>query len=102
MSFPRWCRTGSTLFLFIMIVLIGGDAFGACTASPSRLCLSNGRFQVDVAWQDFSGGTGVGKAIPLTADTGYFWFFNDTNVELIVKVLDARVLNGKFWVFYGA
>ena len=102
MPFPRWCRTGSTLFLFIMIALIGGDALGACTASPSRLCLSNGRFQVDVAWQDFSGGTGVGKAIPLTADTGYFWFFNDTNVELIVKVLDARVLNGKFWVFYGA
>src|SRR5207253_6196758 len=46
--------------------------------------------------------TGVGTAVPLTADTGYFWFFGASNVELIVKVLDARPLNGKFWVFFGA
>ncbi len=38
----------------------------------------------------------------LTPDTGYFWFFTDNNVELIVKVLDARAFNGSFWVFYGA
>jgi hypothetical protein len=38
----------------------------------------------------------------LTADTGYFWFFRDTNVEVVLKVLDGRPLNGKFWVFYGA
>ena len=31
-----------------------------------------------------------------------FWFFDPTNVELVVKVIDARTLNGKFWVFYGA
>ena len=38
----------------------------------------------------------------MTSDTGYFWFFQSSNVELVVKVLDARGLNGKFWVFYGA
>ena len=38
----------------------------------------------------------------LTGDTGYFWFFSDANIELILKVLDGRALNGHFWVFYGA
>jgi hypothetical protein len=40
--------------------------------------------------------------VPLTADTGYFWFFSSENVEAVVKVLDGRGLNGAFWVFYGA
>ena len=41
-----------------------------------------------------------GRAV--TDDTGYFWFFNSTNVELVIKVLDGRAVNGHFWVFYGA
>jgi hypothetical protein len=38
----------------------------------------------------------------MTNDTGYFWFFGSSNVELVIKVLDGRPVNGKFWVFYGA
>jgi nitrogen regulatory protein PII-like uncharacterized protein len=38
----------------------------------------------------------------MTGDTGYFWFFNSANVELVVKVLDGRGVNGHYWVFYGA
>ena len=37
----------------------------------------------------------------LTADTGYFWFFSDSNVEMVLKVLDACSLNERFWVFAG-
>ena len=33
---------------------------------------------------------------------GYFWFFSSNNVELVIKVLDGRAVNNKFWVFYGA
>ena len=40
--------------------------------------------------------------MPLTTDTGYFWFFSSNNVELVVKVVDGRAVNGHFWVFYGA
>lgn len=40
--------------------------------------------------------------MPLTGDTGYFWFFNPANVEVVLKVLDGRALNDRFWVFYGA
>src|SRR5262249_4094140 len=77
-------------------------ATGACVAGPDRLCLQGNRFAVTAAWKDFSGHTGTGTAVPLTADTGTFWFFSPTNVEVVIKVLDGRGLNGKFWVFYGA
>lgn len=40
--------------------------------------------------------------VPVSDDTGYFWFFSSTSVEVMLKVLDGRAVNGKFWVFYGA
>jgi hypothetical protein len=73
---------------------------GPCAAGPGDLCLG-GRFRVDVSWQT-SAGAGTGTAVPLTGDTGYFWFFGPANVELVVKVLDGRSVNNHFWVFYGA
>jgi ELWxxDGT repeat protein len=73
-----------------------------CVPGDTRLCLTGGRFQVEIAWQDFAGHIGMGHTIPLTTDTGAFWFFDPANVEVIVKVLDARSLNDAFWVFYGA
>jgi photosystem II stability/assembly factor-like uncharacterized protein len=79
------------------------EAATACVPGQTALCLSGGRFRVEVAWRAIKLGTsGSGQAVSLTADTGYFWFFQSTNVELIVKVLDARAFSGKFWVFYGA
>ena len=74
-----------------------------CAANATTLCLNAGRFQVRVSWRVPSQGTsGVGTAVPLTSDTGYFWFFSSNNVELMIKALDGRVVNNKFWVFYGA
>jgi hypothetical protein len=73
-----------------------------CTPGPTALCLNGGRFQVSVAWKDFAGRTGVGQAVPLTGDAGYFWFFSPANVELVLKVLDGRPLNDHFWVFSGS
>jgi len=77
-------------------------ATGSCASSTTALCLNGGRFKVEVAWKDFSGNSGVGQAVPLTADTGYFWFFGLENVELVIKVLDGTSLNQHWWVFYGA
>src|SRR6266567_4186051 len=73
-----------------------------CAPSATRLCLNGGRFAADVTWRDFQGNTGSGHPISLTGDTGYFWFFSSTNVELVVKVLDGRGINSSYWVFYGA
>ncbi|MEA2559294.1 MAG: hypothetical protein QOH06_798 [Acidobacteriota bacterium] len=70
-----------------------------CEPGPAKLCLQGGRFQVEVAWTDFEGNNGVGQTLPLTNETGGFWFFDSGNVELVAKVLDGRGSNGKFWVF---
>ena len=93
----------------------GGDGFvtrfpaglsaasSACVSNANTLCLSGGRYAVRVAWNVPSQQrSGLGTAVPLGAGTGYFWFFEDTNVELVVKVLDGRAINGHTWVFYGA
>ncbi|MEO8190845.1 MAG: PKD domain-containing protein [Acidobacteriota bacterium] len=81
----------------------GFDAEAPCVATATSLCLNGGRFRVSVAWQVPSqGSSGAGVAIPLTSDTGYFWFFSANNVELVVKVVDGRAFNGRFWVFSGA
>jgi len=73
-----------------------------CAASATSLCLSNSRIRVEVTWRDFAGHTGVGHAVALSGDTGYFWFSSAANVEVVTKVLDARGVNGQYWFFYGA
>lgn len=73
---------------------------GTCTPGATDLCLSGGRFRVSVAWATVSGSNGPGMAVPLTGDSGYFWFFNAANIEIVVKVLDAcTIAPGRFWVF---
>ncbi len=72
-----------------------------CTAGSTMLCLNSGRFAVTVTWRT-SSSSGSGQAVPMTNDTGHFWFFGASNVELVIKILDGRGVNGKFWVFYGA
>jgi hypothetical protein len=76
------------------------DAAG-CVPSATALCLHEGRFRVEVAWEEFQGGSGAGRPIPLPGrdDSGLFWFFHPENVELTVKVLDACPLDGHWWVF---
>lgn len=72
-----------------------------CFASPTVLCLGN-RYAVTVDWATELGGGGAGRgfAVPETIDTGMFWFFEPSNLELIIKVLDACPVNGRTWVFF--
>lgn len=71
------------------------------TQDPGALCLGAGdRFEVRTTWTT-ANGAGVGTAQGLTGDTGYFWFFKQSNVEAVVKVLNGCAVNGRFWVFAG-
>jgi hypothetical protein len=72
---------------------------GTCAPGPETLCLQSGRFRVETEWQTSQGGEGRGRAVQLTPDTGYFWFFRDGNVEEVVKVLNACGPSQRFWVF---
>jgi photosystem II stability/assembly factor-like uncharacterized protein len=75
----------------------------ACIAGERTLCLQDGRFEVEVAWKDFSGGAGEGHVVPGSGtESGLFWFFQPANWELMVKVLDACSLSNRFWIFSAA
>jgi hypothetical protein len=78
-------------------------AAGPCVADAKSLCLLSGRFRASVTFRNPNDGTsGVGQAVPGTDQSGTFWFFSPANTELVVKLLDGRALNGKYWAFYGA
>ncbi|MEK6375105.1 MAG: hypothetical protein AABO58_20730 [Acidobacteriota bacterium] len=74
---------------------------GACTPSSTTMCLNNDRFAVSATWRTTNGNSGNGQAVRLSSDTGYFTFFSASNVEVVIKVLNACGLNSKYWVFAG-
>ena len=78
------------------------SASGACVQDDERLCLRDGRFEVTVQWTSATG-SGVGRPVAGTAtnDSGFLWFFTPSNLELAVKILDGRPINGKFWFYWG-
>jgi hypothetical protein len=70
---------------------IRGQLTQGCTTTDTTLCVDGNRFRVDVSSQVPDGRVFPGRSVKLTSDTGYFWFFNADNVELIVKVLNGCV-----------
>lgn len=80
------------------------ETAGDCAPGPARLCLLDGRLQVEVDWRNphDGGSEGEGQAVVLSDESGYFWFFAPDNLELVVKALDGRGFNGHLWLFYGA
>ena len=87
-------------------MLIDGTAqpLTECTDGPETLCLLDGRLKLEGRWRNqHDGGTeGTAQALPLTQKTGMFWFFEADNIEVIIKALDATVVNGHFWIFLGS
>ena len=72
-----------------------------CVEGAQTLCLTNDRFRVTVQWKIPDGTSGPGVTIPFTQESGVVWFFSATNLELMVKVLDACGPFERFWVFIG-
>jgi hypothetical protein len=66
--------------------------------ADSSLCIG-GRFTVTAEWTAHDGSHGFGHPVPLTRESGAFWFFHEDNLELMVKVLDACSYNQRSWVF---
>ncbi len=72
-----------------------------CASSSDALCLNNDRFRVRGAFLTAGADSGFAGKVKLTADTGYLYFFNPSNVEAVVKVLNACSFNNRYWVFAG-
>lgn len=76
-----------------------GSTTGACRPDSFSLCLLKKRFKVQVSWTNqFNGSSGGGLAVPATDSTGFFYFTDRSNYELIVKILDFGTV---VKVFYG-
>ena len=77
---------------------------GTCTPGPATLCVNGGRFRVESVWRIPDGTTGAGQAVPIPSapDSGLFYFFGASNLEMLIKVLNACGLNDRYWVFFAA
>jgi hypothetical protein len=38
----------------------------------------------------------------LSDRSGAFWFFDEDNLEIVVKLVDGRAVNGHHWVFFAS
>jgi hypothetical protein len=77
-----------------------------CAPTETSLCLLQSRFAVTLKARDQrTDRTATGRTIPRNDLFGYFTLPDLTgdpdNVEVFVKILDGRTINGKFWVFFG-
>lgn len=82
----------------LLITVTGGSV--SCTSTTTTMCLNNNRFAVSATYAT-SSTNGQARAMKLTSDSGYFTFFSESNVEIVIKVLDACGLNSRFWVYAG-
>ncbi len=75
---------------------------GPCVADADTLCFNGGRFRVELDWRFANGQSGPGQAVPLTDNSGAFYFLNPNNLEMLIKVLSGCPVNDRYWVFYAA
>ncbi len=72
---------------------------GSCRADEETICLRNARFEVKADWRTADGASGPGRVVPEgTDDSGLFRFFNPSNWEVLIKVLNGCSHNGRVWV----
>ncbi len=102
---PRWGHDDwppeSMLLGFQFLV---GKTYVGCAGDATHACLQQGRYRIGLTWQDASGQTGVGSPVPgaVSPDSAVLWFFDPTNWEMLVKVIDGCGLNQRVWVFTAA
>jgi PKD repeat protein len=88
---------GSNTTTKSVTVSAGGPT--VCTPDAATLCFGGGRFMVQMVWTKPDNSSGPGNAVPLTDDSGYFWFFDPTNIEAVIKVLNGCAIDNAYWVF---
>lgn len=74
----------------------------ACVDDDNSLCLLSGRFKIEVVWRLANGQTGSGHMVPVSDNSGFVWFFDRNNVEMLLKVLDGCAISNTRWVFFAA
>jgi phospholipase C len=81
-------------------LILPAGPIDVCTPDDVTLCLQGTRFQVRAVWTTPDGQSGNAHAVRLTDDTGYFWFFNSSNLEMFTKILNACPIQAhNYWFF---
>ena len=74
-----------------------------CNEGDLTACLQRGRFDVWVHfWTDGDVQHGKVKQVDLGPDSSLYYFFDENNVEMLIKVLDGCRENNHFWVYAAA
>lgn len=84
------------------LAILDDDGAEGCTSGPQTLCLEqDGRFKVQASWRNQQGETGRGDVFDLPLNqSGLFTFFDENNVEILVKVLNTCSFSDRIWVFF--
>jgi hypothetical protein len=101
-AFPSKVEAGGALFgYFDSLFFKQADGLvPPCVADAVTLCLNSNRFSLTATWRT-SSASGPGTAVPLTGDTGAFWFFSSNNLEGIFKLVTGCPVNNFYWFFGG-
>lgn len=79
----------------VALQIAGQQTISTFAVSAAQgLTLQGGQFQVRVLH-----GADAAPAVQLSDESGYFWFFESGNMEITVKLLDGRPVNGHYWLF---
>jgi ELWxxDGT repeat protein len=80
---------------------IGSGRQGACPPDPGTLCLLE-RFAVEASWRVPGGPERLAPALPLDGASGAWAVRGPARPGLVVKMVDGRAVNGRFWLFGGS
>jgi hypothetical protein len=82
------------------------SAATTCVRDANTACLLSGRFKVSATYKT-SSATGEGTVMYFgssraeTDESVFLWFFDASNFEMGMKMLDGCTLNNHFWVYIG-
>lgn len=86
---------------FVYVAARSDDAITTIATADDGLRLGKNRFRVTARFTLQGQPQQEAQPLALSADTGYYYYFERSNVELLVKVLDGCAINGRWWVFVG-
>ncbi len=97
-------QAGGAFYTFYdEVVFYSTSPSGTCSADATHLCLTGNRFRVSMQWTNYNTNvTKAANAVPFAGETGFFYFDDPSNLELMVKVHNACPSFGHFWVFAAA
>lgn len=97
-----FCGTADTFSFTELSTLEGlgpmaAAATASCSPGPTTACLLSGRFRVEVLKNWWPQG-----AVHLENKSASFWFGEANTPDVVVKMINGSVVNGRYWVFYGS